>query len=68
MAHSQVFSICSAAARWYRKFSVAGGNRFCFSASKLRTTFPPSPETSENGARLVKISFVFRAISFSRTR
>ena len=45
------------------KFSVTGGSCLCFSASKLRTSFSQSPKTSENGARLAKISLVFREIS-----
>lgn len=65
---NQILSICSAAAKWKRKFSVAGGNRFCFRASELRVGFSLPSETSVSEAKVVKISFVFREISLKNRK
>lgn len=65
---NQILSICSAAAKWKRKFSVAGGNRFCFRASEFRVGFSLLSEASVSEAKVARISFVFREISLKNRK
>lgn len=56
---------CSAAAKWKRKFSVAGGKWCCFKPSSVILEFSHS---SASDTKLARISFVLTEMSWEWTR